>query len=186
MLSIGGSLLKCNSSAGTILEHKKNWCLTVLLYNWLFSSLFVSTAGALVLITVLGVSTSDPSSSHPTCKWRAVSKVKQCKQCELCKQCHQSTVNSKNSVQVVSTVLSPSLMVFFLNVCLCTSQWCWVKSCWSPGKKRLSVFLDCCWPITSFLYLPPCINISFLISFSLLISRFLCFCISWLFLCFIS
>ena len=75
-------------------------------------------------------------------------------------------------------------MVFFLYVCLCTSQWCWVKSCWSLGKKRLSVFLDCCWPITSFLYLPSCINISFLISFSLLISSFLCFDFSWLFLCF--
>ena len=59
-----------------------------------------------------------------------------------------TNLNSENSVQVVSTVLSPSLMVSFLNVCLCTSQWCWVKSCWSPGK-RLSVFLDCCWPITS-------------------------------------
>ena len=97
-----------------------------------------------------------------------------------------SNLNSVNSVQAVYTVLSPSLMVFFLNVCLCTSQWCWVKSCWSLGKKRLSVFLDCCWPITSFLYLPPCINISFLIYFSLLISSFLCFDFSWLFLCFIS
>ena len=97
-----------------------------------------------------------------------------------------TNLNSENSVQAVSTVLSLSLMVFFLNVCLCTSQWCWVKSCWSLGKKRLSVFLDCCWPITSFLYLPPCINISFLISFSLLISSFLCFYMSWLFHCYIS
>ena len=101
-------------------------------------------------------------------------------------QCYLLEARPLKRLMLESSMMISLFFVCFLYVCLCASQWCWVKSCWSLGKKRLSVFLDCCWPITSFLYLPPCINISFLISFSLLISSFLCFYISWLFHCYIS